>query len=80
MELLKLKTAVLFLVLAAMLVSSSFRFRAVCVTFSSSTVEMHGGPIRLYIVDLEGVSGFRAANHSAVVEGAKQATFINIET
>jgi hypothetical protein len=40
---------------------------------------MSGGPIRLYIVDLDGVGGFRAANHSAVVEGALEATFINNE-
>jgi hypothetical protein len=40
---------------------------------------MSGGPIKLYIVDLDDVGGVRAANHSAVVEGAKQATFINID-
>lgn len=38
---------------------------------SSTTVEFYGGPLKFYIVDLEGVGGSKAANHSALVEGAR---------
>lgn len=54
-------------------------FALVSYGFSDAPVEMRGGPVRLYVVDLDGVGGFRAANHSAVVDGAMQAPFINIE-
>jgi len=54
-------------------------FALVSYGFSDAPVEMRGGLIKLYIVDLDGVGGFRDANHSAVVEGAVQATFINME-
>jgi hypothetical protein len=55
-----------------------FLFSNVPYSFSGSTVEMSGGPIRLFIVDLDGVGGFRAANHSAVVDGAIGVTFVNL--
>lgn len=38
---------------------------------SSTTVEFYGGPLKFYIVDLEGVGGSKTANHSALVEGAR---------
>ncbi len=74
----RIKTAFVIVVL---IVLTFYFFSSACVSivFSDSTVEMSGGPITVYIVEFEGVGGFRAANHSAVVEGAKQATFINIE-
>jgi len=71
--------AKLMIPLLTVLVFAVFPFNNVSYGFSSSTVKMYGGPIRLYIVDLEGIGGFRAANHSAVVEGVIQATFINME-
>lgn len=70
----KVVLAVLLLVLMA---TAFLVFSSVPYGFSGSTVEMSGGAIRLFIVDLDGVGGSRAANHSAVVEGARQATFIN---
>ena len=46
-------------------------------SFPNAPIEMHGGPLKLYIVDLDGVGGVKAANHSAVVEGAIQSIYIN---
>jgi hypothetical protein len=71
--------AVLIVVLLIVPVFAVFLFSCVPYVFSGSTVEMSGGSVRLYVVDLDGVGGFRAASHSAVVDGATQATFINIE-
>ena len=71
--------ATLTIALFIVMVFSVFLFSHVPHCFSGSTIEMSGGPIKLYIVDLDGVGGSRAANHSAVVDGAIQATFINME-
>jgi hypothetical protein len=53
-------------------------FALVSYGFSDAPVEMRGGLIKLYIVDLDGVGGSRAANHSAMVEGAIGVTFVNL--
>lgn len=46
-------------------------------SFPIALIEMRGGPIRYSIVDLGGVGGIRAANHSSVVDGATQAAYVN---
>ena len=37
--------------------------------YPSDAVMLFGSPIRVYVVDLDGVGGFRAANHSEVIRG-----------
>lgn len=70
--------AVYILVSVVVLAGLHSAFALVSWKVSDAFVEMRSGPIALYIVDLDGVGGVRAANHSAVVDGATQATFINM--
>jgi hypothetical protein len=74
----KIGTATSIIALVVALVLTVFLFSSIPYSSSSATIEMYGGPIRLYIVDLEGVGGIKAANHSAVVEGAIGVTFVNL--
>jgi hypothetical protein len=75
-----------------MLVSSSFRFRAVAEDSSSSGLfrfvwdDSLGGyyivsdqvfPLSVYVLSLPDVGNYRVSNHSAVVEGVKQAVEIH---
>jgi hypothetical protein len=73
------KTCTPTVTLLIVLIFAFFLFSRIPCGSSSTAVAMSGEPIKLYIVDLDDVGGVRAANHSAVVEGAKQATFINID-
>jgi hypothetical protein len=74
----KIEAAIPIIALLIVLVFAVFPFNHVSCSFLDATVEMSGGPIKLYIVDLDGVGGSRAANHSAVVDGAIGVTFVNL--